>query len=150
MEKLLDKIWIIPLILCIILLTFDYVTDRRDAYEEVQSPGYSLVKNLYEFEDVSSLNEERDRKLKSLVTDNVYDELTFDNEGRMLRTYLKLKKGSVKVHVVRDTEGLVLYRLETQGVSQERLFALVYDVDDNNKISYVREMECIDFVTTID
>lgn len=114
-----------------------------------ETKGCQLVKCLYEFENISELDETRDEQLKSLVTDNVYDELTFDNEGRMLSTYLKLKSDPVKVVIVKDTEDVVLYRLETEKISSDRLFALVYEVNDN-KISYVREMECIDFVTTSD
>ena len=139
----------------IFLLLFIGLYSLRDlAMKEEQAmgetPGYKLVKCLYEFENVSDLNSERDNQLKELVTDNVYDELTFDNEGRMLRTYLKLKSDPVKVIIVRDVEGLVLYRLETEKINTDRLFALVYETDKIGKISYVREMECIDFVTTID
>ena len=127
-----------------------YLHNSNIKTDDTNTAGYQLVKCLYEFENVSELDSERDKQLKELVTDNVYDELTFDNEGRMLRTYLKLKSEPVKVNIVRDTDGLILYRLETENISADRLFALVYETNSDERISYVREMECIDFVTTID
>lgn len=132
------------------IAVYHYLNKSNIKTDDTNTPGYQLVKCLYEFEDVSELDSERDGQLKELVTDNVYDELTFDNEGRMLRTYLKLKSEPVKVNIVRDANGLVLYRLETEKISMDRLFALVYETNSDGRISYVREMECIDFVTTID
>lgn len=138
-------------VFCGFFVVYPKVTQNTGTTENSETTkGYELVKCLYEFEDVSELDESRKETLKNLVTDNVYDELTFDNEGRMLNTYLRLKGDPVTVEIVRDKEGVVLYRLHTDKISDDRLFELVYDLDDKGKISYVREMECIDFVTTID
>ena len=126
-----------------------YARVQRVAEDRVAALGEEAVKLLYDFGTVEQLDYQMN-DLKKITTDAVFNQLTIDNEERTLNTYLKFKNKAVTVKVVKSTSDYVLYRLETENISEDRLFAFFFDVDDSGKISYVREVEAIDFVDTID
>lgn len=112
-----------------------------------ESIGIQVVKNLYEFEEISDLNE-GDKKLKELVNDNVYKQLTVTDAYRALNTYLKIKDNPCKVVVLDKLEtkegGYVKYSLDTISISSTRIFMFTYKLE-KGKIVEVKEMECIPF-----
>lgn len=126
-----------------------YARVESVAEDRVAALGEEAVKLLYDFGTVEQLDYQMN-DLKKITTDAVFNQLTIDNEERTLNTYLKFKNKAVTVKVVKSTSDYVLYRLETENISEDRLFAFFFDVDDSGKISYVREVEAIDFVDTID
>ncbi len=126
-----------------------YARVQSVAEDRVAALGEEAVKLLYDFGTVEQLDYQMN-DLKKITTDAVFNQLTIDNEERTLNTYLKFKNKAVTVKVVKSTSDYVLYRLETENISEDRLFAFFFDVDDSGKISYVREVEAIDFVDTID
>lgn len=126
-----------------------YARVQSVAEGRVAALGEEAVKLLYDFGTVEQLDYQMN-DLKKITTDAVFNQLTIDNEERTLNTYLKFKNKAVTVKVVKSTSDYVLYRLETENISEDRLFAFFFDVDDSGKISYVREVEAIDFVDTID
>lgn len=112
-----------------------------------ESIGIQVVKNLYEFEEISDLNE-GDKKLKELVSDNVYKQLTVTDAYRALNTYLKIKDNPCNVVVLDKLEtkegGYVKYSLDTISISSTRIFMFTYKLE-KGKIVEVKEMECIPF-----
>ena len=126
-----------------------YARVQSVAEDRVAALGEEAVKLLYDFGTVEQLDYQMN-DLKKITTDAVFNQLAIDNEERTLNTYLKFKNKAVTVKVVKSTSDYVLYRLETENISEDRLFAFFFDVDDSGKISYVREVEAIDFVDTID
>ena len=126
-----------------------YARVQSVAEDRVAALGEEAVKLLYDFGTVEQLDYQMN-DLKKITTGAVFNQLTIDNEERTLNTYLKFKNKAVTVKVVKSTSDYVLYRLETENISEDRLFAFFFDVDDSGKISYVREVEAIDFVDTID
>lgn len=107
--------------------------------------GVSAVNLLYKFHDYTELDSNM-AELRKIVTSSVYDELTIDNEGRLLNTYLKFKGNACIPHVIASTSDYVLYILETQSIEETRLFLFIYSTNLFGKIDSVREVECIDFV----
>lgn len=111
--------------------------------------GVKLVNYLYTFSDMYELDTNKN-KLKTLCTSGVFNELTVDNEERTMRTYLKFRGEPSVVKVIKSRRNYVLYRLETEAISKDRLFILTYDLDKKGRVCYVREMECIDFIKYVD
>lgn len=109
--------------------------------------GEELVRLLYEFDTVKDARDNSEI-VKRIVTSEVYDQLTVDNEERYLTTYLKFRNNPCRVVIIRSTKDYVLYSLNTESVDSRRIFALFYSVNSNGTIDYVREVECIDFVET--
>lgn len=112
-----------------------------------ESIGIQAVKDLYEFEEISDLNE-GDKNLKELVNDDVYKQLTVTDAYRALNTYLKIKDNPCKVVVLDKLEtkegGYVKYSLDTISISSTRIFMFTYKLE-KGKIIEVKEMECIPF-----
>lgn len=108
--------------------------------------GEQAVMLLYDFGTAEQLNKQM-TELKAITTDDVFNQLSIDNSGRTLNTYLKFKNKPVTVNIIKSTSTYVLYSLETESISPERLFLFLFSVR-GEKIDEVREMEGIDFVTT--
>lgn len=112
-----------------------------------ESIGVQAVKDLYEFEKIEDLND-GDKKLKELVSDDVYKQLTVTDAYRALNTYLKIKDSPCKVVVLDKLEtkegGYVKYSLDTISISSTRIFMFTYKTE-KGKITEVKEMECIPF-----
>lgn len=130
-----------------IILFFVLYNDSGNEYLAVDT-GVDAVKYLYNFDNVQQLDSNM-VKLKEITTEGVFEQLTIDNTNRTLNTYLKFKGEPTKVNVIEATDTFVLYSLDTKYVDSKRIFMFIYNVNDNGKIEYVREMECIDFVTDL-
>lgn len=107
--------------------------------------GILAVKSLYDFGTSEQLDAQMD-VLKTITTEPVFNQLSIDNEGRTLNTYLKFKNKPVTVEILDSSSDYVLYSLQTDSISSSRKFLFIFSVDDNGLISSVREMEAIDFV----
>lgn len=112
------------------------------------STGADAVRYLYEFNDPAEIERNTER-LRDIVTPQVFDELTVDEEGRRLSTYLKFSGAPVTVDIVEETDDHVLYRIKNEYIDNGRLFLFMFRVD-SGKISKIREVEVIDFVDTDD
>lgn len=109
--------------------------------------GVEAVNYMYNFSDVKELDANMP-KLESITTKEVYSGLTIDNMDRALNTYIKFKNVPCKVRVLKNTHNYVLYTLDTDALSSGRKFLFLFDVNKAGKISYVREVEAIDFYGT--
>ena len=105
--------------------------------------GVQAVKLLYQFYDLEELDSNM-TELKKITSSAVYDELTIDNEERLLNTDLKLKGNTCLVHVIECTSDYVTYSLETETIDKDRKFIFMFEVR-GGKIIKVKEAECIDF-----
>lgn len=112
------------------------------------SLGSRAVHLLYEFQNLDELSRNMD-SLHSIVTDDVFNELTIDKEGRRMSSYLRFMAKPTGVKIIRDTEDYVLYSLDSELIDSGRIFLFLYNTN-GNKINYVREAEIIDFVETND
>lgn len=113
----------------------------------VDDLGVKAVVLMYEFEKIEDLAGQ-DAELKGITTDTAYNYLTVTDSDRALNTYLKFKKKSCSVRIVRSnfskSGGSVVYTLDSVSVSNGRTFSFIYDLVDG-KIDNPREYECIDF-----
>jgi hypothetical protein len=107
--------------------------------------GVNAVKMLYQFRNVDAL-EYQQESLKSITTEDVYNQLTVDNDQRMLNTYLKFNEDASSVNVEKSTDSYVIYSLDCDSIDESRKFVFLFDVNSSGKISYVRECELIDFI----
>lgn len=107
--------------------------------------GITAVKELYQFEKTEDLDGNMER-LKRITTDSVFSQLTVDNEERTLNTYLKFKGKTTSINVIKSTDNYVLYSLDTEFISPDRVFIFMFNVNRDGKIDYVRECECLDFL----
>lgn len=140
--KNLIVILIIAVITVIILLVYSDEGNRQ--FKE--NVGVQAVRYLYQFDNLTQLNA-NSSKLKNITTDDVYEQLTIDNTDRCLNTYLKFKGVKTGVNIIKATDTYVLYSLDNENISSNRIFMFTYSVNNKGKIEYVREMECIDFIT---
>lgn len=110
--------------------------------------GETAVKLLYDFGTAEQLDYQM-IGLKEITTDAVFDQLTIDNEERTLNTYLKFKNKPVTVKVIKSTSNYVMYSLNTEYISDDRIFVFFFELDTiKNKIKSVREVEAIDFISS--
>lgn len=137
-------ITILLLIVLIILSLFLYKVYDKNKVNESIMVAEEAVMCMYNFTDAYNLADNMVR-LKELCEDNVYKQLTIDNKDRTLQTYLKFKGEPVSVNFINSTSSYIMYSLETKYISEDRKFVMFYEVY-KNKLSAVREMECVDFV----
>lgn len=110
--------------------------------------GVEVVRLLYDFGNYDELAAHQ-TELMQYTTEEVYNQLTFDNEERTLYTYLKFKGEACEVEILKSTSSYVLYSLNTVALMGDRKFIFLFDVTSDGKINYAREEECIDFVDYI-
>lgn len=113
---------------------------------ESKSLGVKAVMLMYNFDTIEQLSEQM-AELREITTPEIYEELTIDNEDRTLNTYLKFRGNPVTVSIIKATGDYVMYSLTSESIGTDRIFMFLYETD-NQKINYVREVECIDFVET--
>lgn len=143
----LRMVLVLAVVASIVVPISIYARIQHVAQQHVAELGERAVKLMYDFGTVEQLDYQMS-DLKAITTDAVFNQLTIDNEERTLNTYLKFKNKAVTVEIVQSTHDYVMYHLITPNISAERLFVFFFDVDDSGKISYVREVEAIDFVDT--
>ena len=104
-----------------------------------------LVLNLYDFASTDDLSYRR-TKLSQMTTKDVYNQLTFDNEERMLTTYQKFSDNSSTVIFRRVTNDYVIYSIRSGTIETCRYFVMFYKINKLGKVSFVRESELNTFV----
>ena len=110
--------------------------------------GVELVKAMYDFENPYELDKYM-LVVQKLVTEDVFSDLTIDNEQRTLSTYFKFKDASVHVNVLKSTDSYVLYSLDSEAISADRKFILIFSVNEEGVINEVKEMECYEYLNSI-
>lgn len=110
--------------------------------------GVELVKAMYDFENPYELDKNM-LVVQKLVTEDVFPDLTIDNEQRTLSTYFKFKDASVHVNVLKSTDSYVLYSLDSEAISADRKFILIFSVNEEGVINEVKEMECYEYLNSI-
>lgn len=110
--------------------------------------GVELVKAMYDFENPYELDKNM-LVVQKLVTEDVFSDLTIDNEQRTLSTYFKFKDASVHVNVLKSTDSYVLYSLDSKAISADRKFILIFSVNEEGVINEVKEMECYEYLNSI-
>lgn len=110
--------------------------------------GVELVKAMYNFENPYELDKNM-LVVQKLVTEDVFSDLTIDNEQRTLSTYFKFKDASVHVNVLKSTDSYVLYSLDSEAISADRKFILIFSVNEEGVINEVKEMECYEYLNSI-
>lgn len=110
--------------------------------------GVELVKAMYDFENPYELDKNM-LVVQKLVTEDVFSDLTIDNEQRTLSTYFKFKDASVHVNVLKSTDSYVLYSLDSEAISADRKFILIFSVNEEGIINEVKEMECYEYLNSI-
>lgn len=142
--KFIIKILLPILVLSFIVSSFTFTLINNSSKNQ-KDIGVKAVTYLYQFNQVEDLDNNME-KLKTITTDEVFNQLTVDNEERTLNTYLKFKGKSTDVEIIKSTETYVLYSLDTEYVDSNRVFIFMFDVNNEGKLSYVRECECLDFL----
>ena len=138
---------LIAIIMCIVLVVCSFLFFYRKYYSDSLKTqlGTKAVMLLYNFHDLYELSDNM-TELKSITTEDVYNDISFDTEERTLNTYLKFKGNSTAVNVLEAKPNYILYTLTSDSIDANRKFIFLFSVNSKGKISYVREMECIDFV----
>lgn len=139
---------IVFITVCIMVCIFYKVVQEYNKKKNSEELGINTVKLLYDFRDYDELAANQ-VALMECTTEEVYNQLTFDNEERTLYTYLKFAGESSSVEVIKSTDSYVLYTLNTAALLSGRKFIFLFEVDSDRKICYAREEECIDFVDYI-
>lgn len=147
MKKLIKFIFklLLPILVLSFLVSCFTFTLINNSSKNQKDIGVKAVTYLYQFNQVEDLDNNME-KLKTITTDEVFNQLTVDNEERTLNTYLKFKGKSTDVEIIKSTETYVLYSLDTEYVDSNRVFIFMFDVNNEGKLSYVRECECLDFL----
>lgn len=145
-KRIPSKIKIVFLVLlAFIVLALGYILAKD--VDTKKSLGVQAVEYLYTFEDVYQLADQ-DEELKKITTESAYKKLTATDVDKALNTYLKFKEESAKVRIIREHSdnkgGYVLYTIDSNAISAERLFLMLYDIN-KGKLDNPRELEGIDF-----
>ena len=127
-------------VFCIGLCLHSMLKQKRD-----RLLGEQAVYTLYQFSDANELNNNM-ASLESITTKAVFSQLTIDNSERTLNTYLKFKNTTTSVSIIRSTSQYVLYHVNNESIDPDRVFVFFFNVNSKGRISYVREMEGIDFI----
>ena len=133
----------VGVVLAVVGLTL--VLIRNTSSQKKQELAKRVVECLYDFGTQEQVREKQ-RELRGLVSEEVYNQLTYDKEQRRLNTYLKFNNDSSTVEFLEVTDDYVVYRLKCASIENGRHFLFQYKVDPSGKLSEVYEAELIDFI----
>lgn len=122
----------------------DYTGDKVNKTEL----GEELITAMYNFESPYQLDAQM-LIVQELTTEDVYNDLTIDNEERTITTYLKFKDSGVSVEIISSGEDYVYYRLISDAIESNRTFIMFFSVNEEGLINWVKEAECVEFIDTI-
>lgn len=134
MNKKKVKLILVPIV-TVSLLGILILSEVRKVNVGVQAVNY-----MYNYKTLDILAENQD-KLKSITTEEMYKKLSPTSVDKVLSTYLKFKKSSVEVEVIKNNKGYVYYTLHTDSLSSGRNFIFIYETDWLGRINYAIEME---------
>ena len=121
-EKMVPRFWLIVVVVVAVCFDFFYVSLHSNSKGVKEKVGKEVVKLLYDFASMEQL-EGQQLQLKSKVTEDVFNQLTVDNDDRYL-----------------------VYRLDCVALESSRVFLFAYNVNSLGKIDRVYEAELIGFV----
>ena len=101
-------------------------------------PGVDLVKTMYEFETPNDLARGQE-KLKSIVTEELYEDLTVDNLIRAGEAYYKFQYSASKVEIVDVDPYCTTYRIRNKNINPDDIWVLRYTLNDDGIIDSVKE-----------
>lgn len=128
----------------VVFLFCDFVIGRLTSRTRIDC-AERAVRLLYDYGTVEQL-ESQQEQLKKIVTSDVYNQLTVDNEERRLNTYLKFGEDAVTVKIVGATSDYIVYSLDCMTIDPSRKFIFRYWLGGSGKIVRVVESELIDFM----
>lgn len=131
-----------------ILVGRSYIQHKIDT--EKARVGREAVALMYNFSTIGQLDNQM-TALRELVTDDVFQQLTIDNEGRTLNTYLQFKCKSCEVEILESGTEFVIYKLNASSgtPTEDEIFLFIYNVDSSGKICWVKEYEGYEFTDSI-
>ncbi len=129
----------------IILFTMCYSKLQSHTSHVKRELAEEVVRALYDFGSTEQL-EAQQLTLKSRLTEEVFNQLTVDNEERRLNTYLKFYGEASSVNILKITDDYIIYGLDCIMIDSKRRFLFVYDVNIEGKINKVYEAELIGFM----
>lgn len=144
-EKMVPRFWLIVVVAVAVCFDFFYVSLHSNSKGVKEKVGKEVVKLLYDFASMEQL-EGQQLQLKSKVTEDVFNQLTVDNEERRLNTYLKFSGEVSTVEFLIVTDRYLVYRLDCVALESSRVFLFAYNVNSLGKIDRVYEAELIGFV----
>lgn len=146
---IIGMICITAMFLCSLLFIKGYslqdVAGKQVAKEDL---GLELVKAMYDFESPYELDAQM-AIVRKITTDEVFNDVTIDNEQRTLLTYLKFKDCGSSVEVIESSDSFVHYRLVSDVIEPDREFILFFKIDKDGLICEIEEAECVKFLDTI-
>ena len=101
--------------------------------------GVRIVRAMYQFNTLYDLSESY-KGLKAVCEDDVWEQITPDNDSRVISAYYKFQSSSSKVNFVYVSDGVVVYTLLNEYIDPNRLFILYYEYS-GDKITSIREYE---------
>lgn len=140
------KLYLFLAVITTIALIISLLVYNFPSSDNKDSLGKVAVMDMYNFDDLYQL-QAQDEDLKSICDEESYNRLTATNVSNSLNKFLRFKNESCKVNVIRESDGSVLYSLDTPYIASDRYFIFLYNITDDNKITNAREMMCIDFPT---
>ena len=142
------KIPIFCILLLVILIVYFFLHSTELTSSEKEKLGLQVVYDLYDFRDAYQLDANM-TDLKECVTEEVFNDLTIDNEQRTLTTYLKFKNTSTSVNIIYSTDSYIYYSIENENISDTRRFIFLFNVNKSGKVDWYKEAESIEFLNTI-
>lgn len=111
---------------------------------QIRKVGRKAVMCMYNFKDAYQLDKNM-KSLKEITTDDVFSELTIDNVDTTLNKYLRFKDKPCYVNIQSYGIDYVIYTLDTESISSDRLFMFHFKVGLNGKINEFEEYALIPF-----
>lgn len=105
------------------------------------SVGAQMVRAMYEFSEFEDV-EGQIKKLRPIVSDEVWKAITLNNDSRVISAYYKFQTKPSKVIIRRDEPGLMVFSLDTEYVLSDRLFVFEYH-QEGHLVTEIREYELV-------
>ena len=110
-----------------------------------QDVARTVVGLLYDFGTDEQL-EAQQLLLKRYLTEDVFNQLTVDNEERRLNTYLKFYGEASTVKFLKVTDDYIVYWIDSAAIDESRRFIFRYRLNSLGMICEVQEAEMINFI----
>ena len=132
-------------LLCVLIVTLVNAQVTRSIEKGKSVKAKEVVMIMYDFMNLEQV-EANQRKLKQFVTDEVFNELTFDSEERRLNTYLKFAAESSSIKFLEEGPDYLIYTIDCAALTPGRKFIFRYHMNNKGKISDIYEAELLDFM----
>ena len=99
------------------------------------------VNCLYSFDNYEEIYNDNMTELALLVSDNVLKDLNYKDLNRALTAYLKFRGNPSKVIVLDATDSHIIYKIDCDSITPDRIFMFSYETNILGKITSVKEYE---------